>query len=304
MAGRLIFTLFDIRGRPIAFAGRRLPPDESGAKYVNSPESPLWKKGSTLYGLHLARTAIATGGGGDRRRGLHGRDRSRAGGIRQRRGLDGNGTDAAPVARAPQARPQRRAALRRRHGRAARRPCAASSSPRAPNRLERCGSRCRRRARIPPRWRRAAARRSIACSARRRACSHSASSLVLGAADTATTHGREGPTRRSRASCAARPPTPERDELVRLAASRLRLPADAAARLAPARPARRRATERGAARAPAHGRGPARRVASAGACARIRRCRLGYAGADPARGVHARGAAKRARLGTRPTEPG
>jgi DNA primase len=61
MTGRLIFTLFDVRGRPIAFAGRRLPPDESGAKYVNSPESPLWHKGSTLYGLHLARTAIARG---------------------------------------------------------------------------------------------------------------------------------------------------------------------------------------------------------------------------------------------------
>ena len=59
MTGRLVFTLFDNRGRPIAFAGRRLPPDESGAKYVNSPESPLWKKGSSLYGLHLARTAIA-----------------------------------------------------------------------------------------------------------------------------------------------------------------------------------------------------------------------------------------------------
>jgi DNA primase len=61
MVGRLVFTLFDRRGRPIAFAGRRLPPDESGAKYVNSPESPLWHKGSTLYGLHLARTAIARG---------------------------------------------------------------------------------------------------------------------------------------------------------------------------------------------------------------------------------------------------
>ncbi|MDX6618500.1 MAG: primase [Gaiellales bacterium] len=61
MTGRLVFTLFDRRGRPIAFAGRRLPPDETGAKYVNSPESPLWHKGSTLYGLHLARTAIARG---------------------------------------------------------------------------------------------------------------------------------------------------------------------------------------------------------------------------------------------------
>jgi DNA primase len=61
MTGRLVFTLFDARGRPIAFAGRRLPPDEEGAKYVNSPESPLWHKGSSLYGLHLARTAIARG---------------------------------------------------------------------------------------------------------------------------------------------------------------------------------------------------------------------------------------------------
>jgi DNA primase len=61
MTSRLVFTLFDSRGRPIAFAGRRLPPDESGAKYVNSPESRLWKKGSSLYGLHLARTAIARG---------------------------------------------------------------------------------------------------------------------------------------------------------------------------------------------------------------------------------------------------
>ncbi|MDX6639716.1 MAG: primase, partial [Solirubrobacteraceae bacterium] len=59
LAGRLIFTLSDPRGRPIAFAGRRLPPDESGAKYVNSPASPLWDKSATLYGLHLARTAIA-----------------------------------------------------------------------------------------------------------------------------------------------------------------------------------------------------------------------------------------------------
>jgi DNA primase len=61
MAGRLVFTLCDRRGRPIAFAGRRLPPDETGAKYVNTRDRPLWHKGSTLYGLHLARTAIARG---------------------------------------------------------------------------------------------------------------------------------------------------------------------------------------------------------------------------------------------------
>jgi DNA primase len=57
--GRLMFPLCDRRGRVVALAGRRLPPDEEGPKYVNSPEGPIWRKGDVLYGLHLARTAIA-----------------------------------------------------------------------------------------------------------------------------------------------------------------------------------------------------------------------------------------------------
>jgi DNA primase len=66
--------------------------------------------------------------------------------------------------------------------------------------------------------------------------------LVLGAADTATTDGREQAYEALQEVLRGVPATPERDELVRLAASRLRLPSDAAARLAPARAPRRRAT--------------------------------------------------------------
>ena len=54
---RLIFPICDELGRTIAFGGRQLSP-EDGPKYLNSPESPLFKKGRTLYGLHLARGAI------------------------------------------------------------------------------------------------------------------------------------------------------------------------------------------------------------------------------------------------------
>ena len=57
--GRLMFPLCDLRGRVVALAGRRLPPDEDGPKYVNSPEGPIWRKGDVLYGLHLAKGAIA-----------------------------------------------------------------------------------------------------------------------------------------------------------------------------------------------------------------------------------------------------
>jgi DNA primase len=51
---RIIFPIRDRRGRVIAFGGRAL---ESGAapKYLNSPETPLFRKGSELYGLYEAR---------------------------------------------------------------------------------------------------------------------------------------------------------------------------------------------------------------------------------------------------------
>lgn len=59
--GRLMFSIRDVRSRPIAFGGRVLPelarPDD--AKYVNSRETPLFNKSSQLYALDLARDGIA-----------------------------------------------------------------------------------------------------------------------------------------------------------------------------------------------------------------------------------------------------
>ncbi len=54
---RLIFPIFDALGRPIAFGGRRLR-EEDEPKYLNSPETPVFNKSATLYGLHLAKKAI------------------------------------------------------------------------------------------------------------------------------------------------------------------------------------------------------------------------------------------------------
>ena len=57
---RLMFPLCDARGRVLGFQARKLHEDDPlRGKYVNSPESDLFKKGAILYGLHLARTAIA-----------------------------------------------------------------------------------------------------------------------------------------------------------------------------------------------------------------------------------------------------
>jgi DNA primase len=57
---RLMFPLADARGRMIGFQARRLRDDDPlKGKYVNTPESELFKKGNVLYGLHLARPAVA-----------------------------------------------------------------------------------------------------------------------------------------------------------------------------------------------------------------------------------------------------
>src|SRR5258705_1984435 len=52
--GRVIFPVFDVQGKPIAFGGRTLDPDRD-PKYMNSPESAAYSKGRNLYGLHLTR---------------------------------------------------------------------------------------------------------------------------------------------------------------------------------------------------------------------------------------------------------
>jgi DNA primase len=56
--GRLIFPIADVRGRVVGFGGRVLGDGEP--KYLNSPETPLFHKGSLLYGLDRARGAIRT----------------------------------------------------------------------------------------------------------------------------------------------------------------------------------------------------------------------------------------------------
>jgi DNA primase len=54
--GRVMFPIFDVQGRVIAFGGRVI--GEGEPKYLNSPESQLYSKGRNLYGLYQAREAI------------------------------------------------------------------------------------------------------------------------------------------------------------------------------------------------------------------------------------------------------
>jgi DNA primase len=59
-SGRLLFPLTDARGRVLGFQARKLREDDPlRAKYVNSPEGELFRKGDLLYGLDRARAAIA-----------------------------------------------------------------------------------------------------------------------------------------------------------------------------------------------------------------------------------------------------
>lgn len=51
---RLMLPIHDVRGRVIAFGGRILEADSKAPKYLNSPDTPLFDKGRTLYNLHRA----------------------------------------------------------------------------------------------------------------------------------------------------------------------------------------------------------------------------------------------------------
>jgi DNA primase len=57
---RLIFPIHDRFGRPVAFGGRYFEGTDTTytPKYLNSPETPIFHKGQTLYGFHLAKPAI------------------------------------------------------------------------------------------------------------------------------------------------------------------------------------------------------------------------------------------------------
>lgn len=56
--GRIMFPIFDIGERVVAFSGRIFVDDGKSPKYVNTPETELFKKSEILYGLHLAKSTI------------------------------------------------------------------------------------------------------------------------------------------------------------------------------------------------------------------------------------------------------
>lgn len=60
--GRITWPIRDIRGRAVGFGGRRIFDEDNGAKYLNSPETVVYKKSRTLYNLERARKAIVKEG--------------------------------------------------------------------------------------------------------------------------------------------------------------------------------------------------------------------------------------------------
>ena len=56
--GRLMFPICNDVGEVIAFSGRILTSDTETAKYLNSPETPLFRKGSILFGLHKTKRGL------------------------------------------------------------------------------------------------------------------------------------------------------------------------------------------------------------------------------------------------------
>lgn len=56
--GRLLWPIRDVTGEVIGFGARRLYEDDQGPKYLNTPETALYKKAHVLYGLDMAKSAI------------------------------------------------------------------------------------------------------------------------------------------------------------------------------------------------------------------------------------------------------
>ncbi|MDI3406291.1 DNA primase [Streptomyces cavernicola] len=57
--GRLMWPIRDISGEVVGFGARKLRDDDNGPKYLNTPETPIYKKGQVLYGVDLAKKDIA-----------------------------------------------------------------------------------------------------------------------------------------------------------------------------------------------------------------------------------------------------
>src|SRR5690625_3408436 len=56
--GRLVWPIRDVTGDTIGFGARKLTDDDPGPKYLNTPETPIYKKSHVLYGIDLAKRAI------------------------------------------------------------------------------------------------------------------------------------------------------------------------------------------------------------------------------------------------------
>jgi DNA primase len=59
--GRVVWPIRDVTGQVLGFGARRLFEDDNGPKYLNTPETPVYKKAQVLYGLDLAKRDIARG---------------------------------------------------------------------------------------------------------------------------------------------------------------------------------------------------------------------------------------------------
>ncbi|QHC55715.1 DNA primase [Rathayibacter tanaceti] len=59
--GRLVWPIRDVTGQTVGFGARRLLEEDKGPKYLNTPETPVYHKSQVLYGLDLAKRAIARG---------------------------------------------------------------------------------------------------------------------------------------------------------------------------------------------------------------------------------------------------
>ncbi len=59
--GRLVWPIRDVTGQTIGFGARKLFEEDQGPKYLNTPETPIYKKNQVLYGLDLAKRDIARG---------------------------------------------------------------------------------------------------------------------------------------------------------------------------------------------------------------------------------------------------
>ncbi|MDN3311716.1 DNA primase [Microbacterium oryzae] len=59
--GRVMWPIRDVTGQTVGFGARKLYDDDQGPKYLNTPETPIYKKSQVLYGLDLAKRDISRG---------------------------------------------------------------------------------------------------------------------------------------------------------------------------------------------------------------------------------------------------